>query len=38
MRPSEYVALDGQEKAFIIACIDLKIKAEEEQRKKLKHK
>lgn len=38
MRPSEFISMDSQEKAFIIACIDLKIKADEERVKKLKSK
>jgi len=28
--------MDKQEKAFIIACIDLKIEADEKERKKIK--
>ena len=38
MLPSEYLSLDLQEKAFIIACIDLKIEAERKQAEKIKSK
>lgn len=34
MRPTEYLALDRQERAFIIACIDIKIDQEEKALKK----
>lgn len=34
--PSQWVDLSLEDKAFMIACIDLKIKAEKEQDKKLK--
>lgn len=35
IRPSEYIAMDSQEKAFIIACIDLKLENDKKQAKKL---
>jgi len=38
MRPAEYISLDRQEKAFIIACIDTKIAQEEKTLKKAKRK
>ena len=36
IRPSEWIELDPQEKAFIIAGIDLKCKAEKEAAEKVK--
>ena len=36
IRPSEWIELDRQEKAFIIACIDLKCKAEKEAAEKVR--
>lgn len=36
MLPSEYLALDRREKAFIIASINLKREREKEEEKKLK--
>ncbi len=36
MLPKEFLALDTQEKAFIIACIDKKIEAEKKEQKNLK--
>lgn len=38
MRPAEYMALDRQEKAFIIACIDEKVAQDEKALKEAKHK
>ena len=38
MLPSQYAVLDDMEKAFIIAAIDLKLKADKERDKKLKKK
>lgn len=35
MLPSQFVDLDDQEKAFIIAAIDIRGEAEEKQRKKI---
>jgi len=34
--PSQFLDLDQEEKAFIIAAIDLKIEAEKEQASKIK--
>lgn len=34
MRPSEYLNLERREKAFIIACIQIRIEAEKEAEKK----
>lgn len=36
MLPSQYVELDSQEKAFIIAAITIKMEEEKEQEKKSK--
>lgn len=38
MLPSEYLALDRREKAFIIASINLKREAEEKEQNKIKRK
>jgi len=38
MLPSTFLSLDSQEKAFIIACIDLKIEADKKQMKKAQRK
>ena len=34
MRPSQYLNLDRREKAFIMACIQIRIEAEEKAEKK----
>ncbi len=36
MRPSEFISLTRQERAFIIAAIDIKIKNDLKENKKLK--
>ena len=36
-KPSDFARLDEKEKAFVIACIDIKMKAEKEERSKLKN-
>jgi hypothetical protein len=36
--PSKFVELDRYEKAFIIACIDIKIENEKKEAQKLKKK
>lgn len=38
MLPSQYLSLDVQEKAFIVAAINIKIEKEKEEAKKLKAK
>ncbi|WP_346697888.1 hypothetical protein [Thomasclavelia spiroformis] len=38
MLPSDFLALDINERAFIIAAIDIKIEKEKEEAKKLKAK
>lgn len=38
MLPSTFLEMDEQEKAFVIASIDLRIKAEKEEANKLKKK
>lgn len=38
MLPSAFMALDFQEKAFIIACIDTKVEAEQKEIRKYKRK
>lgn len=38
MPPSKFIELDRYEKAFIIACIDLKIENEKKETQKLKKK
>lgn len=35
MLPSQFIALDRYEKAFVIACINKKIEEEKEQEKKM---
>ena len=37
IRPSEWIDLDPQEKAFIIACVDLRCKAEKREMEKVKN-
>jgi len=37
IRPSEWIDLDPQEKAFIIASIDLRCEAEKEAAEKVKN-
>ena len=36
IRPSVFVQMDDNEKAFVIACIDKKIEAEKEEEKRMK--
>jgi len=36
MLPSEFIALDDQEKAFVIASIKIKMEAEKEEAEKIK--
>ena len=38
IRPSEFAEMDIYEKAFIMACIDIKIKKEKEAEKESKRK
>ena len=38
IRPSEFAEMDIYEKAFIMACIDIKIKKEKEAEKEAKRK
>jgi len=38
MLPSEYIKLSDEEKAFIIACIQIKAEREEKERKDLERK
>ena len=38
IRPSEFAEMDIYEKAFIMACIDLKLKREKEAEKESKRK
>lgn len=38
MLPNDYLNLDSQEKAFVIASIQIKQEAEAEQEKKMKRK
>lgn len=38
IRPSEFAEMDIYEKAFIMACIDIKIKKEKEAEKETKRK
>ena len=38
IRPSEFAEMDIYEKAFIMACIDIKIKKEKEAEKEAKGK
>lgn len=38
IRPSEFAEMDIYEKAFIMACIDIKIKKEKETEKEAKRK
>ncbi|MDP4152593.1 MAG: hypothetical protein Q8865_04005 [Bacillota bacterium] len=38
MLPSQFVNLDKQEKAFVIAAVQLKIEAEQKEAKKIKAK
>ena len=36
MRPAVFLNMDEREKAFVIACIDLRIEAEKKAQKKAK--
>ena len=38
MKPSEFVDMDEQEKAFIFAAVERKVKEDEKQKKKLDRK
>jgi hypothetical protein len=36
--PSQFIALEPEEKAFVIACIDLKIEADKKRAKEIESK
>lgn len=38
MPPSKFIELSPEEKAFIVACIDLKIEAEKKKQKEIERK